>query len=84
MLTVMSARLAGNIFNDGLYDIHIHNRNLFYLDEDEAVTQRQEYHDLTAVDVMTPMPVCLRPVVRVGEVFAVLQGVKHNCFPVSK
>lgn len=84
MLTVMSARLAGNIFNDGLYDIHIHNRNLHFLDEDEAAMQKQEFHDLTVLDVMTPKPISVRPVVRVGDIYCVLQDAKHNCFPVSK
>ena len=36
MLTVMSARLIGNVFIDGLYDIHIHTRKLNFLDEDEG------------------------------------------------
>ena len=84
MLTVMCARLTGNIFNEGLYDIHIHNRDLFYLDEDEMVTNLVEFHDLAVVDVMTRRPVSVRPVVRVGEVFSMLRQVKHHCFPVSK
>ena len=84
MLTVMAARLIGNIFGEGLYDVHIHNRNLFFLDEEEAVTGQVEFHDLTVVDIMTPRPVSLRPVVRVGHVFEMLKAVKHNCFPVSE
>lgn len=40
MLTVMSARLIGNIFIDGLYDIHIHTRQLNFLDEDEGTIFR--------------------------------------------
>ena len=36
MLTVMCARFIGNIFNDGLYDIQIHTRQLSFLDEDES------------------------------------------------
>lgn len=84
MLTVMCARLTGNIFNEGMYDIHIHNRDLCYLDEDEMVTNLVDFHDLAVVDVMTRRPVSVRPVVRVGEVFAMLRQVKHHCFPVSK
>eukprot|EP01041_Mallomonas_annulata_P006035 gene6035-12164_t len=35
MLTLMAARLLGNCFSEGLYDLHIHCSNLDYLDEDE-------------------------------------------------
>lgn len=82
MLTVMVARLIGNTFNDGLYDIHIHNRKLYFLDEDEVVTNFVEFHDLSVVDIMTSKPVSLKPVVRVGEVFEMLSRVDHHCFPV--
>jgi hypothetical protein len=36
MLTVMAARFIGNIFIDGVYDIHIVTRRLNFLDEDEG------------------------------------------------
>lgn len=35
MLTVMFARFVGNIFNDGLYDIHIALKNVPFLHESE-------------------------------------------------
>ena len=35
MLTVMFARFVGNIFNDGLYDIHIKLKNVPFLNESE-------------------------------------------------
>jgi hypothetical protein len=34
MLALMAARWVGNVFNEGLYDIHIHLKRLPYLDED--------------------------------------------------
>ena len=33
MLVVMAARLVGNVFTEGLYDIHIKARHLSYLEE---------------------------------------------------
>lgn len=84
MLTVMSARLAGNVFTEGLYDIHIHSRHLHFLDEDESITHLSELYDITVSDIMTRRPICLKQVVRVGEVFDMLRKVKHHLFPVGK
>lgn len=39
MLTVLTARLVGNIFTEGIYDLHIHFKQLQFLDEDESITQ---------------------------------------------
>ena len=82
MIVVMAARLVGNVFNDGLYDIHIKSRHLYYLEEDDAIHPTIEIHDLTVCDIMTAPPTCLLPVVRVGEVFDMLSRCKHHCFPV--
>jgi chloride channel 7 len=82
MLTVMAARLVGNIFTEGLYDIHIHSRNLYFLEEDEGVSNHVELHDLTVSEIMTKSPICLRPVIRVGDVFDMLSNVEHHCFPI--
>ena len=82
MIVVMAARLVGNVFTDGLYDIHIKARNLYYLEEDDAINPSVEIHDLTVGDIMTTPPICLLPVVRVGEVFDMLSRAKHHCFPV--
>jgi chloride channel 7 len=35
MVTVMFARFAGNIYNEGLYDIHIHLKNMPFLEESD-------------------------------------------------
>jgi H+/Cl- antiporter ClcA len=84
MLTVMAARLVGNVFTEGQYDVHIHNRHLNFLEEDEGVSQLVELHDLTVNEIMSRRPICLRPVVRVGEVFDMLCKVKHHCFPIGE
>lgn len=82
MLVVMAGRLVGNVFTEGLYDIHIKSRNLYYLEEDDAINPSVEIHDATVSDIMTTKPICLLQVVRVGEVFDMLCQYKHHCFPV--
>ena len=34
MLTLMAARFTGNVFNEGLYDIHIHLKRIPFMDQD--------------------------------------------------
>jgi chloride channel 7 len=82
MLTVMAARLVGNVFTEGLYDNHIHCRHLYFLEEDEGLSSHVELHDLTVCEIMTKRPICLRPVVRVGDVYDMLCAVRHHCFPI--
>ena len=48
------------IFILGLYDIHIHSRHLYFLEEDEGVSNHVELHDLTVSEIMTKRPICLR------------------------
>ena len=84
MLTVMSARWVGNLFTEGLYDMHIHTRRLNYLDEDESVSRLVQLHDLTVSDIMTPRPHYMLPVMRVGEFHDILKKARHNCFPVGE
>ena len=60
----------------------MHARNLHHLEEEEEASSLTEFHDLTVADIMTVAPICLRPVVRVGEVFDTLKAAHHHCFPV--
>lgn len=83
MLTVMTARLVGNIFTEGIYDMHIHVRGLPYLDEDDDSFGRQrELHDLTVGEIMTREIVTLPSVVQVGQVWQVLTSGGHHCYPI--
>lgn len=84
MLTVMTARWIGNLFTEGIYDMHIRTRRLDYLDEDESVSRLVQLHDLTISDIMTKRPFYMLPVMRVGEFYDILIKAKHNCFPVGK
>jgi H+/Cl- antiporter ClcA len=80
MLTVMSAQVVGNVFTEGLYDVHIHCKGLLFLEEDNEHVK--ELDTLVAEDVMTPAPVSLPAIVQVAEVLSVLEQTPHCCFPV--
>ncbi|CAM9377787.1 unnamed protein product [Phaeothamnion confervicola] len=80
MLTLMAARWVGNVFNQGLYDIHIQLKGLPFLeDEVPPVATR---NDMTASQAMSRDVKCLRPIEKVGFVFDILQTCEHDCFPV--
>ncbi|KAG5178539.1 chloride channel protein 7 [Tribonema minus] len=80
MLTLMAARWTGNVFNEGLYDIHIRLKRLPFLeDELPALAAKGE---VTAGQIMTTTVKCLRPIERVGYVYDALRNTEHDCFPV--
>ena len=83
MLTVMAARLVGNVYNEGQYDRHIHTRQLNFLEEDDNVSHVSAMVDVSVCDLMTQHPVCMRPVVCVGDLFRMLQATTHNCYPIG-
>jgi len=80
MLALMAARWVGNVFNHGLYDIHIRLKRLPYLEEDPppSATARSA----SAAQVMRADPSCLPPLVTVGDAYDRLLNCKHECFPV--
>lgn len=80
MLALMAARWVGNVFNHGLYDIHIRLKRLPYLEED--VPHVAAERTATAAQIMNPEPRCLPPLVRVGEVYDMLRSCRHESFPV--
>ena len=80
MLTLMAARFVGNVFNEGLYDIHIHLKRVPFLEQ--SVPEIAEHHEIVAGQAMSSDVKCLRPVEQVGVVFDVLQSYKHNSFPI--
>jgi hypothetical protein len=83
MLTVMAARWAGNLFTEGIYDMHIHAKRLRYLDEDESVTRMVQLHELTVRDIMTKRPFYMLPVMKVGDLYDIMKKAKHHCFPIG-
>ncbi|GKZ00758.1 hypothetical protein MPSEU_001027600 [Mayamaea pseudoterrestris] len=80
MLTLMAARFTGNVFNQGLYDIHIALKRIPFLEPDvPAIAERNE---IVAAQVMSTEVKCLRPVERVGVVFDLLKSCGHGNFPI--
>ena len=84
MLTILVSRGIGNIFTEGIYDMHIHTKRFNYLDEEEEVSKSGEWHDLLVNDVMTDHPVHFKTVVKVGEVYEILKSNSHHCYPIGK
>jgi len=80
MLTLMAARWVGNVFNESLYDIHIHLKHVPFLDEEAPFMARM--NDMAAHQIMSPDVKCLRPVEKVGVIYDLLTECQHNCFPV--
>ncbi len=80
MLTLMCARFTGNVFNEGLYDIHIKLKNIPFLEPE--VPSIAEKHEIVAGQVMSTDVKCLRPVERVGVVYDLLRNCSHGTFPV--
>jgi chloride channel 7 len=80
MLTVMAARFTGNVFNEGLYDIHIKLKNIPFLEPD--VPSIAERHEIVAGQAMSTEVKCLRPVERAGVVYDLLRSCGHGTFPI--
>lgn len=80
MLTLMAARFTGNVFNEGLYDIHIKLKNIPFLEPD--VPPIAERNEIVAGQVMSTEVKCLRPVERAGVVYDLLQSCGHGTFPI--
>ena len=80
MLTLMAARFTGNVFNEGLYDIHIALKRIPFLEPDvPAIAERNE---IVAAQVMSTEVKCLRPVERVGVIYDLLKSCGHGNFPI--
>jgi chloride channel 7 len=80
MLTLMAARFTGNVFNEGLYDIHIKLKGIPFLEPD--VPPIAERNEIVAGQVMSTEVKCLRPVERAGVVYDLLRSCGHGTFPI--
>jgi len=80
MLTLMAARFTGNVFNEGLYDIHIKLKGIPFLEADPPeIVEKQE---LVAGQIMNTDVKCIRPVERAGVVYDLLKNCSHGTFPI--
>uniref|UniRef100_A0ACB8FJJ1 H(+)/Cl(-) exchange transporter 7 n=1 Tax=Sphaerodactylus townsendi TaxID=933632 RepID=A0ACB8FJJ1_9SAUR len=80
MLVLMTAKIVGDYFVEGLYDMHIQLQSVPFLHWEAPVTS----HSLTAREVMSTPVTCLRRVEKVGTIVDILSHTSsnHNGFPV--
>ncbi|KAF3818823.1 hypothetical protein GH733_012240, partial [Mirounga leonina] len=80
MLVLMTAKIVGDIFIEGLYDMHIQLQSVPFLHWEAPVTS----HSLTAREVMSTPVTCLRRREKVGVIVDILSNTasNHNGFPV--
>eukprot|EP00036_Acanthoecidae_sp_10tr_P016650 CAMPEP_0206298914 /NCGR_PEP_ID=MMETSP0106_2-20121207/6927_1 /ASSEMBLY_ACC=CAM_ASM_000206 /TAXON_ID=81532 /ORGANISM="Acanthoeca-like sp., Strain 10tr" /LENGTH=907 /DNA_ID=CAMNT_0053729613 /DNA_START=27 /DNA_END=2750 /DNA_ORIENTATION=+ len=82
MITLMMSRWSGNIFCEGLYDMHIHLNKLPILESDPPESSRT--HDLCAREIMSQEVVSVEPVITVGALYDTVTSNTHGCFPVMR
>ncbi|KAG7374782.1 chloride channel [Nitzschia inconspicua] len=81
MLTLMTARITGSLFNEDLYHIHIHmKKGVEFLEAELRSVTRQ--HNLVAGQIMGANVIFLRPVEKVGIIYDILKSSKHSNYPV--
>lgn len=80
MLVLMTAKIVGDYFQEGLYDIHIKLQSVPFLHWEAPATS----HWLTAREVMSSPVTCLNRVEKVGTIVDILSNTStnHNGFPV--
>ncbi|KNC46889.1 chloride channel 7 [Thecamonas trahens ATCC 50062] len=77
MLTIMVSKIVGDLFNEGLYDIHIDIKHIPFLGwEPERLME-----NLTAADIMSTPVNVLPYFVRVRDVVVLLESNTHGAFP---
>ncbi|KAM9780332.1 H(+)/Cl(-) exchange transporter 7 [Neosynchiropus ocellatus] len=80
MLVLMTAKIVGDYFVEGLYDIHIKLQSVPFLHWEAPATS----HWLTAREVMSSPVTCLSKIEKVGHIVDILSNTSsnHNGFPV--
>ncbi|XP_028267048.1 H(+)/Cl(-) exchange transporter 7 isoform X2 [Parambassis ranga] len=80
MLVLMTAKIVGDYFEEGLYDIHIKLQSVPFLHWEAPATS----HWLMAREVMSSPVTCLNRIEKVGTIVDILSNTStnHNGFPV--
>lgn len=80
MLVLMTAKLVGDYFIEGLYDIHIQLQSVPFLHWEAPMIS----HSLTSREVMSAPVTCLKRMEKVGFIVDILSDTSsnHNGFPV--
>ena len=80
MTTLVAARWLGNVFNEGIYDLHITLRKWPLLKD--HIPSASRVHTLRVCDIMAKPPLALEEVERAGTALSALAATQHNAFPV--
>ncbi|XP_077998809.1 H(+)/Cl(-) exchange transporter 6-like [Glandiceps talaboti] len=78
MVTLMVAKWTGDLFNEGIYDIHIEVKGVPLLGWEAP----QGMESLRAHEVMDPNLVYVYPHTRVQSIVSILRTTRHNAYPV--
>lgn len=80
MLVLMTAKIVGDYFEEGIYDIHIKLQSVPFLHWEAPATS----HWLTAREVMSSPVICFNRIQKVGTIVDILSNTStnHNGFPV--
>eukprot|EP00051_Salpingoeca_urceolata_P009927 m.120580 g.120580 ORF g.120580 m.120580 type:complete len:797 (-) comp16508_c0_seq1:1550-3940(-) len=79
IVAVVFAKWVGDLFGEGIYDMHIHLKHVPILEWDPPALAK---YRLTARDIMTRKIDCVRQLNRVGDIWNLLQQTPHSAFPV--
>jgi chloride channel 7 len=78
MFAIMAAKLCGDLFNEGIFDMHIQLAGTPLLEwEPPPMTSH-----ITAQEVMSHPVVVLREDETVERIYHILSNCKHNGFPI--
>jgi len=81
MLSLFTARIVGNLFNENLYEIHIHlKKGVHFLEAHLRAISGN--HNLLAGHIMSTDLVFVRPIESVGVIYDLLCSCQHSTFPV--
>lgn len=80
MIVLMVAKWSGDLFNEGLYDIHIHLKGVPLLEWDTP----RGMEKLKAKDIMNSNIVFIFSRTRVSIIQRILKTTAHNAFPVVR
>jgi len=78
MMTLMVAKWVGDYFNEGIYDLHIEEMGVPFLEWEPPFVMRK----FRATNVMNKPVVCFRRVELVRRLVSALKDTTHNGFPV--
>lgn len=80
MLTFATSRYTGNAFNESIYDIQIHLKEMPFLEGSLHSLGMLNNHPIS--EIMATPVVTLQEVEKVRKVMEILTNTKHNGFPV--